>query len=94
MPHKAGHRGQWSQEGVQIQIYLCLIQTLLLTESLGHRPIKGQMEALQWYQMGVCDEQQLADRLRAESQRRTKLAAKRAAHREVIKRAKAILDWY
>jgi IS4 transposase len=30
-----------SQEGVQIQIYLCLIQALLFAESLGHKPTKG-----------------------------------------------------
>lgn len=82
-----------SQEGVQIQIYLCLIQALLLAESLGHKPTKGQMEALQWYQMGLCDEDQLGQRLREESQRRASLAAKREAEREAIKRGKAQLDW-
>ena len=80
-----------SQEGVQIQIYLCLIQALLLAESLGHKPTRRQMELLQWYQLGQCDETQLAAELVAESKRRAQLAQRRADDREAIKRGMAAL---
>jgi hypothetical protein len=50
------------------------------------------MELLQWYQLGQCDEAQLAEQLVAESKRRALLAARRAADREAIKRGMAALE--
>lgn len=48
-----------SPAGVQIQIYCVLIASLLLMLWTGQRPNKRMVESLQWYWMGMADEEDL-----------------------------------
>jgi hypothetical protein len=68
-----------SREGVLIQIYLCLIQGLLLADLIGSKPNKRMMELLQWYQMGELSDEQLAKGLAKENAIRARRAAKKKA---------------
>jgi hypothetical protein len=65
-----------SRDGVGIQIYLCLIKALLLAELTGNKPNKRMMELLQWHQMGMIDDEELARYLKAEEDARRRRAAK------------------
>jgi hypothetical protein len=48
-----------SPEGVEIQIYCVLIASLLLMLWTGQRPNKRMVESLQWYWMGMANEEDL-----------------------------------
>ena len=68
-----------SAQGVRLQIYLSLIQALLLAEVTGRRPTKRMMELLRFHQMGIARDAELVSglaRLAAESDA---AAARRAA---------------
>ena len=52
-----------SPAGVALQTYLALIAAQLLMLYSGQRPNRRQMEAIQFYQLGWCDEQELAAQL-------------------------------
>lgn len=64
-----------SRPGVTIQIYLCLIQALLLAEPTGRKPNKRMMELLQWHQLGYASDEELATRLAAEEAARQRRAS-------------------
>ena len=64
-----------SREGVRIQIYLCLIQAILLAELTGHKPNKRMMELLQWHQLGWVSDKDLSDLIIKEEARRARRAA-------------------
>jgi hypothetical protein len=53
-----------SPSGVQIQIYCVLIASLLLMLWTGQRPNKRMVESLQWYWMGLANEEDLLTLLR------------------------------
>lgn len=65
-----------SRDGVGIQIYLCLIKALLLAELTGNKPNKRMMELLQWHQMGMIGDEELARYLKAEEDARRRRAAR------------------
>lgn len=52
-----------SREGVALQTYLALIAAQLLVLYSGQRPNRRQMEAIQFYQLGWCDEHELVAQL-------------------------------
>lgn len=52
-----------SPRGVALQVYLALIAAQLLVLYSGERPNRRQMEAIQFYLMGWCDEGELAAQL-------------------------------
>jgi hypothetical protein len=52
-----------SPSGVALQVYLALIAAQLLVLYTGQRPNRRQMEAIQFYLLGWCDEQELAAQL-------------------------------
>ena len=64
-----------SKEGVSTQIYLCLIKALLLAELTGHKPNKRMMEILQWHQLGLVGDEELAKLLADEEAIRRRRAA-------------------
>jgi len=69
-----------SREGVRIQIYLSLIQALLLTELTGRKPNKRMMELLRWHQLGWASDEELGALLiKEESARSRRAAAKKKA---------------
>ncbi|HEX7597930.1 MAG TPA: IS4 family transposase [Polyangia bacterium] len=51
-----------SPRGVALQCYLALIAAQLLLLHTGRRPTKRQMEAIQFYLLGWCSAQELAER--------------------------------
>jgi hypothetical protein len=63
-----------SREGVRIQIYLSLIQALLLAEVTGRKPNKRMMELLQWHQLGWASDEELGALLIKEEAARTRRA--------------------
>lgn len=64
-----------SQQGVTLQVYLALIEALLLAELTGDKPNKRMMELLQLHQMGWASDADLAAGLVREQAARTKRAA-------------------
>jgi hypothetical protein len=64
-----------SQQGVTLQVYLALIEALLLAELTGEKPNKRMMELLQLHQMGWASDADLAAGLAHEQAVRTKRAA-------------------
>ncbi len=72
-----------SRAGVQMQVYLALIEALLLSEVAGRKPNVRMMELLHWHQLGMIDDALLAARLRHEQQqarrRQERAAAKKLA---------------
>jgi hypothetical protein len=58
-----------SPAGAAIQIYLALIAALLLQLYTGRKPNKRMMELLQWHQLGIATDQELAAGLQRERQR-------------------------
>lgn len=64
-----------SQQGVTLQVYLALIEALLLAELTGEKPNKRMMELLQFHQMGWASDADLAAGLAREQAARTKRAA-------------------
>jgi hypothetical protein len=65
--------------GGRIQIYLCLIQALLLTAVMGRRPTKRMMELLRFHQMGLARDEALVSGLARLALEREAVAARRAA---------------
>lgn len=64
-----------SQEGVTLQVYLALIEALLLAELVAAKPNKRMMELLQWHQLGWASEADLAAGLAREQAIRARRAA-------------------
>lgn len=64
-----------SQQGVTLQVYLALIEALLLAELTGEKPNKRMMELLQLHQMGWASDADLTAGLAREQAARTKRAA-------------------
>lgn len=64
-----------SQQGVTLQVYLVLIEALLLAELTGEKPNKRMMELLQLHQMGWASDADLAAGLAREQALRTKRTA-------------------
>jgi hypothetical protein len=72
--------GHWlaeSPRGVTNQLYLTLIGALLLQLDLGRRPSKRVWELLQWHQVGMLDEAELASALSAQLAREEAARAKK-----------------
>lgn len=72
--------GHWlaeSPRGVSNQLYLALIGALLLQLDLGRRPSKRVWELLQWHQVGMLDEAELAAALTAQLAREEQAQAKK-----------------
>lgn len=73
--------GHWlaeSPRGVANQLYLALIGALLLQLDLGRRPSKRVWELLQWHQVGMLDDDELATQLTAQLTREEQARAKKA----------------
>ncbi|MES2705452.1 MAG: IS4 family transposase [Verrucomicrobiota bacterium] len=68
-----------SPQGVRLQIYLSLIQALLLAEATGQRPSKRMMELLRFHQMGIATDAELISGLARLAAERDKETARRAA---------------
>jgi hypothetical protein len=67
-----------SRAGVRHQVYLALIEALLLSEAIGRKPNLRMMELLHWHQLGMADDAALAEGLRREecqARRKAELAA-------------------
>ncbi len=62
-----------SENGVSIQIYAALICAVLLTRRLGRRPGKRMLEMLAFHQMQTATEEELAEALRLEVERTTRV---------------------
>jgi hypothetical protein len=72
--------GHWlaeSQKGATHQLYLALIGALLLQLDLGSRPSKRIWELLQWHQVGMLDDAELAQALTAQLAREAQARAKK-----------------
>ena len=72
--------GHWlaeSPRGVTNQLYLALIGALLLQLDLGRRPSRRVWELLQWHQMGMMDDAELAAQLTAQLAREEQARAKK-----------------
>jgi hypothetical protein len=61
-----------SPRGVALQVYLALIAAQLLVLYGGHRPNRRQMEAIQFYLMGWCDEHELLAQLQRAAPKKRK----------------------
>ena len=73
--------GHWlveSPRGVTNQFYLALIGALLLQFDLGRRPSKRIWELYQWHQVGMLDDDELAQALTAQLAREEQARAKKA----------------
>ena len=62
-----------SENGVAIQIYAALICAVLLTRRLGRRPSKRMLEMLAFHQMQTASKEELAEALRLEVKRATRV---------------------
>ena len=72
--------GHWlaeSPRGVSNQLYLALIGALLLQLDLGRRPSKRVWELLQWHQVGMLDDTELAVQLTQQLAREEQARAKK-----------------
>lgn len=76
-----GHWMAESRKGVTIQIYLALIASLLLQLQLGRRPSKRVWELMQWHQMKLIGDDELAvllrEQLAREARKRSKNSQKK-----------------
>lgn len=70
-----------SPQGVRLQIYLSLIQALLLAEATGQRPGKRMMELLRFHQMGIATDAEPACGLARQAEAEKKTAARRGAEK-------------
>ena len=69
-----------AKQGVSLQVYLALIEALLLAELTGDKPNKRMMELLQLHQMGWASDADLAAGLvRQQAARARRTAAKKPA---------------
>lgn len=71
-----GHWMAESAKGAAIQLYLALIGTLLMQLHLGRRPSKRVWELFQFHQMGMIEEEELAELLGRQLEQEEKKRAK------------------
>jgi hypothetical protein len=78
--HLLGMRHLLSQHknGVEIQTYCAIIACLLTSLWSGKKPDKAMMELINWYLLGLADEDDVLRELNKPDRRGTKLAAKEA----------------
>jgi hypothetical protein len=78
--HLLGMRHLLSQrkEGVEIQIYCCVIACMLINLQTGKKPTKALVLVLGWYLLGVATEQDVMNYLNRPDNRGVKLSAKEA----------------
>lgn len=67
-----------SQRGVAIQLYAAMICALLLAEHTGRQVSKRMLEMLQWHQMNIASEKDLAAALHRERERQERRELARA----------------
>ena len=77
-----------SPEGVRLQIYLCLIQALLLAEMTGRRPTLRMMELLRWHQLGIASDAELIAGLARLAKEQTAAQARQAAKKAAAAKQK------
>lgn len=65
-----------SQQGVTLQVYLALIEALLLAELTGRKPGRRLMELCQWHAQGWASDADLAAGIQREQQKQARLSAK------------------
>jgi hypothetical protein len=66
------------QEGVEIQVYCCVIACMLINLQTGKKPNKAMVLMLGWYLLGVATEQDVMNHLNRPDNRGVKLRAKEA----------------
>jgi hypothetical protein len=66
------------QEGVEIQVYCCVIACMLINLQTGKKPTKAMVLVLGWYLLGVATEQDVMNHLNRPDNRGVKLRAKDA----------------
>jgi hypothetical protein len=78
LKHLLGLRHLLSQrpEGIDIQVYCCVIACLLIHLQTGKKPNKGMMDMLGFYLMGLAGEQEVIDFLNKPDNTGVKLRAK------------------
>ncbi len=78
--HLLGMRHLLSQRqaGVEIQTYCAIIACLLISLWSGRKPNKAMMELINWYLLGLADEEDVLRELNKPDRRGIKLAAKEA----------------
>ena len=64
------------QEGVEIQVYCCVIACMLISLQTGKKPNKLMVRMIGLYLLGVADEQDVIDHLNKTDNRGKKLRAK------------------
>jgi hypothetical protein len=64
------------QEGVEIQVYCCVIACMLINLQTGKKPNKAMVLMLGWYLLGVATEQDVMNHLNRPDNRGVKLRAK------------------
>ena len=69
-----------SQQGVTLQVYLALIEALLLAELVAAKPNKRMMELFHWHQLGWASDADLSAGIVREQALRAKRAAAKKAH--------------
>jgi hypothetical protein len=76
--HLLGMRHLLSQrkEGVEIQVYCCVIACMLINLQTGKKPNKALVLVLGWYLLGVASEQDVMNHLNRPDNRGVKLRAK------------------
>jgi hypothetical protein len=76
--HLLGMRHLLSQrkEGVEIQVYCCVIACMLINLQTGKKPTKAMVLVLGWYLLGVATEQDVMNHLNRPDNRGVKLRAK------------------
>ena len=77
--HLLSHR----QEGVQIQVYCCVIACMLISLQTGRKPNKLLVRMLGLYLLGVADEQDVINHLNRPDNKGKKLAAKDALYKKL-----------
>ena len=65
-----------SQQGVTLQVYLALIEALLLAELTGRKPGRRLMELYQWHAQGWASDADLAAGIQREQQKQARVRAK------------------
>ena len=65
-----------SQQGVTLQVYLALIEALLLAELTGRKPGRRLMELCQWHAQGWASDADLAAGIQREQRKQARLSAK------------------
>lgn len=65
-----------SQQGVTLQVYLALIEALLLAELTGRKPGRRLMELCQWHAQGWASDADLAAGIQRERQQQARSSSK------------------